>query len=153
MPGAEPAQGALADVYVNFGAVDADFKRSAWQLVRARLAAHHARFFDAQTDQAPLPVIHPLATRWSVLARSSADISTRARRCSGDDSRALAADMVAAVERADVQAQQAFLHHCITCHDNLAFMLVRRALQHSGAQPPLHWDAVSLQLQHAQGVA
>jgi hypothetical protein len=82
-----------------------------------------------------------------VLARPSADISTRARRCSGDDSRALAAAVILAVADHDMQAQQAFLHHCITCHDNLAFMLARRALLRTQPTLPDHWQMVSQQLE------
>ncbi len=153
LPGAEPAQGALADIFVAFGERDELLKRQALQLARARLAEHVVRWFEAQAGQARLSRITPLATRWSVLARPSADISTRARRCSGDDSRALAAQAVTAFENADTQAQQAFLHHCITCHDNLAFMLARRALLQSGATLPPHWETVSRQLQQTQELA
>jgi mono/diheme cytochrome c family protein len=147
LPGAEPVQGALADIFISFGQHDELLKRKALQLARERLADHVVRWFDAQANQARLPRITPLATRWSVLARPSADISTRARRCSVDDSRALAAQVVLAVDSADAQAQQAFFHHCITCHDNLAFMLARRALLRTGTTLPAHWEAVSRQLQ------
>ena len=153
LPGSEPAQGALADFFVSFGEPDAALKRKALALTRARLADHVVRWFDAQVSQAPLPRITPLATRWSVLARPSADVSTRARRCSGDDSRALAQQVVKAVENADPQAQQAFLHHCVTCHDNLAFMLARRALLSQGASLPPDWEAVSTQLQQVRTLA
>jgi hypothetical protein len=82
-----------------------------------------------------------------VLAVPSADISTRARRCSADDSRALAKRAVQALAESDEQAQQLFLHHCLTCHDNLAFMLVRRELLKSAQQLPAAWEAVSQQLE------
>ncbi len=147
LPGSEPGQGALADIYVTFGELDAAFKRSALLLARPRLAEHVVRWFEAQADQPRLSRITPLATRWSVLARPSADISTRARRCSGDDSRALAAQVVLAVAGHDMQAQQAFFHHCITCHDNLAFMLARRALLRTQSRLPAHWETVSNQLE------
>jgi hypothetical protein len=153
LPGSEPAQGALADIFVAFGAADAAFKRDAFQSAQPRLASHVARWFEAQTAQAPLPKITTLATRWSVIARPSADISTRARRCSVDDSRALADQMLLAVEKGDVQGQQEFLHHCITCHDNLAFMLARRALLRSQATLPSGWEEVSLQLEQAREFA
>ena len=153
LPGSEPVQGALADLYVTFGPTDAPLKQQALALAHNRLAAHHARFFEAQAAQAALTTTNPLATRWSVLARPSADISSRARRCSVDDSKALAAHMVLAVERDDTQAQQEFLHHCITCHDNLAFMLARRALRHAGAGLSAQWEAVSQQLQQPQVLA
>ncbi len=147
LPGAEPAQGALADLFVSFGEEGVALKRSALQMARSRLAAHVVRWFDAQVTQARLPRITPLATRWSILARPSADISTRARRCSVDDSRALAEQVVASFRSADLPAQQAFLHHCVTCHDNLAFMLARRELLRGGAVLPEDWEAVSLQLE------
>lgn len=153
MGGAEPAQGALADLFSCFGAQDEALKRSALQLAKERLSAHAARWFEAQVGQAPLPAINPLATRWSVLARPSANISTRARRCSVDDSRLLAVQAVLAFEAADQTAQNEFLHHCVTCHDNLAFMLARRALRKSGATLPADWEAVSTQLEQAREAA
>ncbi|MDO8718064.1 MAG: hypothetical protein Q7K20_03665 [Polaromonas sp.] len=150
LTGAEPVQGALADLFSRFGARDAQLKRAALQLARARLSAHASRWFEAQTAQTALPAINPLATRWSVLAHPSADISTRARRCSADDSRLLAAQAVQAFAAADQPAQNEFLHHCVTCHDNLAFMLARRALLKSGAGLPPDWAEVSLQLEHTR---
>ena len=147
LPGGEPAQGALADLFSCFGAQDEALKRTALQLARPRLSAHAARWFDAQAAQAALPAITPLATRWSVLAHPCADISTRARRCSVDDSRLLAEQAVLVFERGDPSAQNEFLHHCVTCHDNLAFMLARRALLKTGISLPDDWAAVSLQLE------
>lgn len=153
LPGTEPVQGALADLFVSFDATEASLKRLALQLVAERLPAHTARWFEAQVTQARLALVSPLATRWSVLARTSADISTRARRCSPDDSRALATQVVRAVNAQDMPAQQAFLHHCVTCHDNLAFMLARRALLQTGALLPAGWELVSHQLEQPQGAA
>ena len=150
LPGTEPVQGALADLFVSFDAAEASLKRMALQLVGERLPAHTARWFEAQVTQARLPQASPLATRWSVLARTSADISTRARRCSPDDSRALAAQVVRAVSEQDMPVQQGFLHHCVTCHDNLAFMLARRALLQTGASLPTGWEIVSRQLEQPQ---
>ena len=153
LPGTEPVQGALADLFVSFDAAEASLKRMALQLVGERLPAYTVRWFEAQVIQTRLPQVSPLATRWSVLARPSADISTRARRCSPDYSRALAAQVVRAVSEQDVPVQQAFLHHCVTCHDNLAFMLARRALLRGGAVLPADWEAVSQQLEQPQVVA
>ena len=150
LPGTEPVQGALADLFVSFDAAEASLKRMALQLVVERLPAHTARWFESQVAQARLAQVSPLATRWSVLARPSADISIRARRCSPDDSRALAARVVRAVGEQDVPVQQAFLHHCVTCHDNLAFMLARRALLQTGASLPAGWEIVSRQLEQPQ---
>ena len=153
LPGSEPVQGALADLFSCFGAHDEAFKRTALQLARTRLSEHVVRWFEAQAAQAVLPAIHPLATRWSVLAHPSADISTRARRCSADDSRLLAEQAVLAFERADLSAQNEFLHHCVTCHDNLAFMLARRTLLKTATALPNDWEAVSLQLEQARELA
>lgn len=150
LAGAEPVQGVLADLFSSFGTEDEELKRTALQLARTRLSAHAARWFEAQTTQAALSTITPLATRWSVLARPRADITTRARRCSVDDSRLLARKAVLAFERADSSAQNEFLHHCVTCHDNLAFMLARRELLKTGTSLPDDWAAVSLQLEQAR---
>jgi len=147
LPGAEPAQGVLADIFTTLGAEQAAFKRAALALVKERLSVHVARLFDSQIQATRLPRISPLATRWSVLSIPSADISTRARRCSVDDSRALAARVVLAVAASDGQEEQLFLHHCLTCHDNLAFMLARRQLLKIQARLPDGWDAVSSQLE------
>ncbi len=147
LPGSEPVQGVLADVFTSMGADQAAFKRNALAAVKARLNPHIASWFESQIQAPRLPRISPLATRWSVLSIPSADISTRARRCSADDSRALAARAVVAVERADAQGEQLFLHHCLTCHDNLAFMLARRQLLKIDHQLPAGWDAVSRQLE------
>jgi mono/diheme cytochrome c family protein len=153
LPGAEPVQGVLADVFTALGADQAAFKRNALATVKARLSPHIASWFESQVQARRLPRISPLATRWSVLSIPSADISTRARRCSADDSRALAAHAVLAVEAADAQGEQLFLHHCLTCHDNLAFMLARRQLLKSDCQLPVGWDAVSRQLEQRAELA
>jgi mono/diheme cytochrome c family protein len=147
LAGTEPVQGVLADLFTALGADHAILKSQALELVRPRLSAHVSAWFGSQVGAPALPRISPLATRWSVLASPSADISTRARRCSADDSRALAKLAVQAVAESDEQAQQLFLHHCLTCHDNLAFMLVRRELLKSVQQLPDAWEAVSQQLE------
>lgn len=147
LPGTEPVQGVLADLFTALGADYCVLKAQALELVRPRLSVHIAAWFDSQIFAPALPRISPLATRWSVLAIPSADISTRARRCSADDSRALARRAVQAVSESDEQAQQLFLHHCLTCHDNLAFMLARREVLKSVKQLPPDWDAVSIQLE------
>jgi mono/diheme cytochrome c family protein len=147
LPGTEPVQGVLADLFTALGADHAILKSQALELVRPRLSAHIAAWFGSQVGAPSMPRISPLATRWSLLAMPSADISTRARRCSADDSRALAKRAVQAVTESDEQAQQLFLHHCLTCHDNLAFMLARRELLKSAQQLPDAWEAVSQQLE------
>jgi hypothetical protein len=150
LPGAEPVQGALADLFTCFGMGHEQLKRTALQLSHERLSAHAARWFEAQVVQSALPAINSLATRWSVLAHPCANISSRARRCSTDDSRMLAGQAVLAFEAGDQAAQNEFLHHCVVCLDNLAFMLARRALLKSGALLPDDWAAVSLQLEQTQ---
>jgi mono/diheme cytochrome c family protein len=152
LPGAEPVQGVLADVFSCLGPEQAALKRTALSQVRARLSSHVASWFESQIDRPALPKISPLATRWSVIAIPSADISTRARRCSADDSRALAALAVSAVEQSDAQGEQLFLHHCLTCHDNLAFMLARRQLLKQKSALPPGWDVVSRQLEQSSAV-
>ncbi len=147
MPGTEPVQGVLADMFTALGADHSALKAQALELVRTRLSTHVAAWFGSQIHAPALPRISPLATRWSVLAMPSADISTRARRCSADDSRVLAQVAIQAVAASDEQAQQLFLHHCLTCHDNLAFMLARRALLKGASQLPSGWDEVSQHLE------
>ncbi|TXT39430.1 MAG: hypothetical protein FD135_2190 [Comamonadaceae bacterium] len=149
LAGSEPAQGALADMFVAFGESQSVLKRAGLELARDRLAGHVLRWFESQVEAPALYHITPLATRWSVLATSSADISTRARRCSVDDSRLLAAQAIGAIERKDEKSLQEFLHHCVTCHDNLAFMLARRAMLRTGVELPPEWDLTSKQLEQS----
>jgi hypothetical protein len=149
LPGTEPVQGVLADLFTALGADHSALKAQALELVRSQLSAHVAAWFGSQIHAPALPRVSPLATRWSVLAVPTADISTRARRCSADDSRALAMLAIQAVADSDEQSQQLFLHHCLTCHDNLAFMLARRELLKSEKQLPPGWDEVSLQLERS----
>lgn len=153
LPGSEPVQGALADIFTLLGETSSSLKRVALQSVQPRLAAHVARWFEAQVNKPPLPRISSLATRWSVIARPSADTSVRARCCSVDDSRSLAAKVIIAMADGDESGQQVFLHHCVTCHDNLAFMLARRALLRDGATLPPQWQVVSQQLEQPRDVA
>ena len=150
LPGSEPVQGALADLFCVFGSAHADCKRQARSMAQSRLAAHVANWFASQVEAPALPVVSALATRWSVLAVVSANISTRARRCSADDSRVLAVQVVEAFKSADQQAQQTFFHHCLTCHDNLAFMLARRQLLKLADTLPPAWEAVRCQLESAR---
>lgn len=149
LSGSEPVQGALADIFVAFDQTQSTLKRASLELAIDRLAVHVVRWFESQIDAPALSKITPLATRWSVLATPSADISTRARRCSADDSRLLATQVITAFEQGDQDAQQEFLHHCVTCHDNLAFMLARRAILRTGLTLPHDWNQVSQQLEQA----
>ena len=157
LPGSEPVQGALADLFATFGVEQAEVKRTTLQLVRGRLAPYVAHWFEGQVNGAQLPRSTVLATRWSVLARPSTDISTRARRCSVDVSRVLADQVIASFpdETGDAgrQSRQEFLHHCLTCEDNLAFMLARRALLRRSTVLPPEWEAVSQQLENLRSAA
>ena len=146
LDGVEPVQGALADLFASFGADGAALKRAALQLAAPRLGERTARRFEAWVAAQRLPRITPLATRWSLLAHPSADMSTRSRRCSADDSRAIAAQALSACETQDLAAQELFLHHCLTCQDRLAFMLVRRELLKRQASLPAGWKDVEIEL-------
>lgn len=150
--GVEPVQGALADLFASFGEGSAGLKQAALQLAAPRLDERLRRRFEAWVAAPALPRTTPLATRWSLLAQPSADLSTRARRCSADDSRTIAAQAIGACEAGDLAAQALFFHHCLSCDDRLAFMLVRRELQRRGAAFPPGWAAVDRTLQ-GQGVA
>lgn len=147
LDGVEPVQGALADLFVCFGEESASLKQLALQLAAPRLEERMTRRFEAWVAAPRLPRHTALATRWSLLARPSVDIRTRARRCSADDSRAIAAQAITACEAGDLAAQELFFHHCVTCDDRLAFMLVRRELNRRGASYPVGWSAVDRTLQ------
>lgn len=150
LDGAEPAQGALADLFHVASADAAPMKRAALQLAGARLAPHLRDAFAQRVAAGALPRVTPLATRWSVLAVPSADVSTRSRRVSADDSRALAAGVAQAVRDADMAAQEAFLHHCVTCQDALAFMLASRAARREGITLAPAWDRVAAELEQVR---
>ena len=158
LEGVEPVQGALADLFGTLGANSSGLKAAALQLATPRLGERLARRFEVLVEAAPLARVSPLATRWSVVVTPSADVSTRARRCSADDSRSMAAQFLTldaerraaplpAATAADADdAQAAFLHHCLTCRDKLAFMLVRREwLRREGALPAA-WRAAEQEL-------
>lgn len=150
LDGVEPVQGALADLFGCFGKDGAALKAAALHLAAPRLGSRLARRFELWVDAAALPRITALATRWSLIVSASADTSTRARRCSADDSRRLAGQFLAAFEGhdahdADVQAQ--FLLHCLTCQDRLAFMIARREILKRQDHLPDGWADVQNELE------
>lgn len=147
LPGAEPAQGALADLYLGCHEAPATDKLEALNLVRARLTEPTACSFQSLAVQHHFPRCSPMATRWSVLATASLDVPRRVLRCSTDDSRQLAAEAVRAWQRADLPAQQAFLSHCLVCRDTLALMVARRALLRLTPELPRLWAEAFVRLQ------
>ncbi|MBO9514047.1 MAG: hypothetical protein J7549_08020 [Variovorax sp.] len=147
LPGAEPVQGALSDLFVGCTGASADVRRSALAMAASRLDPPVRRAFEHQVDHPNPARSSVLATRWSVLASPSMDVPRRSVRCSSDDSRRLAQAGAAAVERGDLEAQEAFLGHCLECGDVLAFMLARRALARRGEPLPERWERVSALLQ------
>lgn len=147
MPGAEPAQGALADWLVACPDAPLAQRRQALGAVRARLSPGVVMAFVPHVEGRRLPPSNPLATRWSVLAAASLDVPQRALRSSTDDSRLLAAMALRAWRRGDEQAQQRFLAHCRVCVDRLAFLLARREILRSGQPLPQTWRATLLALQ------
>lgn len=153
LPGAEPVQGALADLFRGVGPEGVAVRRAALQMAAPRLAEHIRRSFYNRVAAPVLPAVTPLATRWSVVAIPSADVSTRARRVSADDSRVLADGVLTALREGDMPAQEAFLHHCVTCQDTLAFMLARRAAHKASLPLSDAWDAVSTALEQGRGTA
>lgn len=133
MDGAEPVQGALADLFAGLPAAATGVRQAALRLAAPRLGPHVADAFERHAHGHPLPRVHPLATRWSVLVQPSAEVPARVRRGSPDASRRLADDVVAALcDGAPVEAnrvERAFLDHCVSCQDKLAFMLATRELR------------------------
>ena len=153
LDGAEPLQAALLDYLHGCGAAAAGDLREALgqaqdRLPASALAVLRQRLADEVAAQ---PRFDPLATRWSVLASPSMDVPRRTVRVSPDESRRLAAAVVPAVEGGDAQAEQAFLEHCLTCADVLAFMLARRALLARGWRETEAWQKTSTALQTQEG--
>lgn len=153
LPGAEPLQGALADLW-HACAPDASAGAAllAEPALQGRLAPFVARGFarQAASGQA-LPRVSTLATRWSVLAAPSLDVPPRALLCGVDDARALAAEAVPSLLAGDAAAEQAFLDHCEGAGDSMAFMLARRALLRAGRTLSARWAEVSVALQQEVG--
>lgn len=147
LPGTEPIQGALADLF--FGCRDelAARKNDAMEIVGDRLSSAYRRRFEPYVLVNDFPVSSRMATRWSVLVRPSIEIPRREMRCSSDDSRALAQAAVRAWRDGDHTAQEEFLQHCWICRDALAFMLARREILRTQEALPERWTAVSLFLQ------
>lgn len=146
LDGVEPVQGALADLFGSVGPSAAALKGAALQLAAPRLGSRLAGRFSVWVAAPALPRITSLATRWSFLTSPTADVTPRVRRCSADDSRAIAAQAWVAFEQQDLPEQAQFLHHCLTCEDRLAFMLVRREILKHQASLPSDWAAVEARL-------
>ena len=152
LDGAEPLQGALADLMFSClpeGEPSARLLRR--PQVAQRLAPFVTRQFLALAQQRQrLPRVSTLATRFSILAMPSLDVPRRALLCGVDDSRAIAAQAIPALLAGDAQAEEAFLTHCEGAGDSLAFMLASRALSRADRPLSARWREVSMVLQ--QGV-
>ena len=152
LDGAEPVQGALADLMVACLPDDeATVRLLRRPQVAQRLAPFVARaFLRLSSQRQRLPRVSALATRFCVLAMPSLDVPKRALLVGVDDSRELAAQAIPALLAGDDEAEAAFLDHCEGAGDSLAFMLARRALSRAGRPMAPRWDEVSAALQ--QGV-
>lgn len=147
LPGTEPVQGALADLFYGCRDQTAAKKRQAMEIVGERLSSAYRRWFEPYVIVTNFPVSSRMATRWSVLVRPSIEIPQREMRCSSDDSRSLAQAAVRAWRDSDENAQEEFLQHCWVCRDAMAFMLVRREILRIEAALPERWAAVCIFLQ------
>lgn len=149
LPGAEPAQGALADLFVAVAVSDTGARKAALGMVEGRLDPYA---FDAfQRHPRGLVTVTPLASRWSVIAQPSAEVPARVRRGSSDDSRRLAREVVNALHSGELmeasRIEAAFLGHCVSCQDKLAFMLAMRGLRLAGIEIDDRWRRVDAWLQ------
>lgn len=152
LPDAEPLQGALADLFYGCaGQASPAQLTSAVQAARGRLNQQVALRFEQAALVGSLPRCTRLATRWSVLARTSLDIPRRERRCSVDLSRTLARRAIHAWQAQDAGALDTFLEHCRVCRDSLAFMQVRREILRRGETLPPRWRDIFVLLQAAAG--
>ena len=152
LEGAEPLQGALADLLHGCAP---DVARHGALLarpaVRARLAPHVGEALRRCAGNGQrLAAANAFATRWSVLTSPSLDVPRRALLCSTDDARVIAARAIPMLRAGDAQAEDDFLAHCEGAGDALAFMVARRALTREGYALSARWEAVSAALQ--QGV-
>lgn len=154
MQGTEPLQGALADLFHAVPPTAPLLAQPVFAQVWSHLPPHVAQSFRQLAQQAqPMPHLHPLATRWSILTTVSAELPARARRASSDDAKRMAQELVHALQQGTDDAQEIeanFLAHCSACHDKLAFMLARRELLRHGvfAELPASWLAVAEKLEN-----
>ncbi|MCD9027064.1 hypothetical protein LDO26_02400 [Luteimonas sp. BDR2-5] len=147
LPGEEPVQGVLADLFVGLSRDEPTVCDSALQMVGARLNPYVLQAFARAVRGPRVFRITPLATRWSVLAQPSAEVPTRRRRGNSDDSRRLAREVFEALYEGEpteaARIEQRFLDHCISCHDKLAFMLAMRDLRRADIVVDERWERVS----------
>jgi hypothetical protein len=147
----EPAQGVLADLFVALPRHDAALRLLALQMAAAHLAPHVAEAFQRHSHGHALLPINALATRWSVLARPSADVPARVRRASPDHSRRMVREVVQALCDGDpltaARCEHDFLDYCISCQDKLAFMLASRELRRHALALGERWDQTARWLQ------
>lgn len=153
LPGSEPTQGVLADLYRGCTSATSLDRRAALEVAAPCLPAATWQAFDAYDDGRIFPACSRLATRWSVLVHASLDVPPRQPRSTGQASRELAQAAVAAWQAGDEVAQVAFLDHCWVTGDALAFMHARRALLREQAALPPRWATVSAALQSMLGAA
>ncbi|MCC4596091.1 hypothetical protein NRY95_15685 [Xanthomonas campestris pv. phormiicola] len=143
----EPVQGVLADLFVGLPRHDSALRHAALQMAQQRLPPHVAAAFQGH---ALLPIT-ALATRWSVLARPSADVPARMRRANPDHSRRLAREVVEALCEGEplsaARTEREFLDYCVSCQDKLAFMLASRDLRRHALALDDRWDRAARWLQ------
>ena len=149
LDGAEPVQGALADLMHGcLPEAEPTTRLLRRPSVAERLAPFVARqFLQLSAERQRLPRVSTLATRFSVLTMPSLDVPRRALLVSVDDSRELAAQAIPALLAGDDEAEAAFLTHCEGAGDSLAFMLASRALSRAGRPLSPRWSEVSMVLQ------
>lgn len=147
----EPVQGVLADLFVGLPRHDTALRHAALQMAEQRLLPHVAAAFLRHSQGHALLPITALATRWSVLARPSADVPARMRRANPDHSRRLAREVVEALcdgePLAAARTEREFLDYCISCQDKLAFMLASRDLRRHALALDDRWDRAARWLQ------
>lgn len=152
--GAEPAQGALADMAHG----DAPPSRRLAQLLQSpevteRLSpAIVTAFVELVHRNTALPQVTRLATRYSVLTMPSLDVPAHVILCSADDSRRVAAEAIPALLAGDLTVETTFLDHCEGALDVLGFMLARRALHKAHCELSPRWREVSDVLQRGVGL-
>ncbi|MDS9994194.1 hypothetical protein PNQ69_15625 [Xanthomonas sp. A2111] len=150
----EPTQGVLADLFVALPRHDIALRKLALQMAATHLPPHVAEAFQRHSQGHALLPINALATRWSVLARPSADVPARVRRASPDHSRRMVREVVDALcdgaPIAAARCEREFLDYCISCQDKLAFMLATRELRRHALALGDRWDSTARWLQQRE---
>lgn len=145
LDGAEPVQGALADMLHACPPAPENIERLlGGKEICERLDAGTLNAMrTAVLRREGLPRVTRHASRYSILAMPSLDVPPRAMLCGEDDSRKIAALALPSLLAGDRAEESAFLDHCEGALDIRAFMLARRVMVRERKTLSARWRDVA----------